>query len=144
MVLIYGVCASDLVEWLIYPSSIAFVVPVCVPSGVVSHFRVFSDHAVSRHAYRPFRRHWQRYKTERETHVSSLCESHRVTAAATGPSTLVVQLEGRNLSILHGELMGHILALVLSSNTHPTVVPTLYSDHQNSVNLIDDIQTRVS
>ncbi|KAJ7777757.1 hypothetical protein B0H14DRAFT_2401425 [Mycena olivaceomarginata] len=40
--------------------------------------------------------------------------------------------------------MGHILALELSSNTHPTVVPTLYSDHQNSVNLIDDIQTRVS
>lgn len=75
---------------------------------------------------------------------ASLCESRRVTAAVTGPSTLVVQLNGRNLSILHGELMGHILALVLKSNADPAVIPTLYSDHQNSVDLIEDIQTRVS
>ncbi|KAJ7865069.1 hypothetical protein B0H13DRAFT_2353269 [Mycena leptocephala] len=75
---------------------------------------------------------------------ASLCESRRVTAAVTGPTTLVVQLNGRNLSILHGELMGHILALVLRSNADPTVIPTLYSDHQNSVDLIEDIQTRVS
>ncbi|KAJ7905947.1 hypothetical protein B0H13DRAFT_2334037 [Mycena leptocephala] len=75
---------------------------------------------------------------------ASLCESRRVTAAVTGPSTLVVQLNGRNLSILHGELMGHILAFVLRSNADPTVIPTLYSDHQNSVDLIEDIQTRVS
>ncbi|KAJ7230827.1 hypothetical protein C8J57DRAFT_1534261 [Mycena rebaudengoi] len=31
----------------------------------------------------------------------SLCEARRVTAAVTGPSTLVVQLDGRNLSIPH-------------------------------------------
>ncbi|KAJ7208930.1 hypothetical protein GGX14DRAFT_365159 [Mycena pura] len=73
---------------------------------------------------------------------ASLCESRRVTAAVTGPSTLVVQLNGRNLSILHGELMGHILALVLKSNADPAVIPTLYSDHQNSVDLIEDIQTQ--
>ncbi|KAJ7814368.1 hypothetical protein B0H13DRAFT_2464859 [Mycena leptocephala] len=75
---------------------------------------------------------------------ASLCESRRVTAAVTGPTTLVVQLNGLNLSILHGELMGHILALVLRSNADPTVIPTLYSDHQNSVDLIEDIQTRLS
>jgi hypothetical protein len=38
--------------------------------------------------------------------LASLCESRRVTTAVTGPLTLVVQLSGRNLSILHGELMG--------------------------------------
>ncbi|KAJ7214410.1 hypothetical protein GGX14DRAFT_542172 [Mycena pura] len=61
---------------------------------------------------------------------ASLCESRRGrNAAVTGPSTLVVQLQGRNLSILHGELMGHVLALVLCRNIDQTVVPTLYSDH---------------
>ncbi|KAJ7886574.1 hypothetical protein B0H14DRAFT_2563254 [Mycena olivaceomarginata] len=48
---------------------------------------------------------------------ASLCESRRVTAAVTGPLTLVVQLSGRNLSILHGELMGHVLALVLRKDS---------------------------
>jgi hypothetical protein len=71
---------------------------------------------------------------------ASLNESRHVTAAATGPLTLVVQLKGRNLSILHGELMGHIIALVLRRNEGPT--PLFYSDHLNSVNLIDDIRTR--
>ncbi|KAJ7797464.1 hypothetical protein B0H14DRAFT_3548089 [Mycena olivaceomarginata] len=72
---------------------------------------------------------------------ASLNESRHVTAAATGPMTLVVQLKGRNLSILHGELMGHIVALILRRNKGPT--PLFYSDHQNSVHLIDDICTRV-
>ncbi|KAJ6628154.1 hypothetical protein B0H10DRAFT_1778514, partial [Mycena sp. CBHHK59/15] len=67
--------------------------------------------------------------------------SHHVTAAATGPATLVVQLMGCNLSILHGELMGHVLALALRDNK--AAVPLLYSDHQNSVNLIADIRSRV-
>ncbi|KAJ7185757.1 hypothetical protein C8R46DRAFT_881750 [Mycena filopes] len=71
---------------------------------------------------------------------ATLCERRNVTAAATGPSTVVVRLEGRNLSILHGELMGHIVALVLRSDEGPS--PILYSDHQNSVDLIHDIRTR--
>jgi hypothetical protein len=75
---------------------------------------------------------------------ASLCENRRVTAAVTGPLTLVMQLNGRNLSILHGELMGHILALVLRKDSDGNAVPTLYSDHQNSVDLIDDIRTHIS
>ncbi|KAJ7314774.1 hypothetical protein DFH08DRAFT_1040952 [Mycena albidolilacea] len=75
---------------------------------------------------------------------ASLCESRRVTAAVTGPLTLVVQLSGRNLSILHGELMGHVLALVLRKDSKGNAVPILYSDHQNSVELIGDIQNHIS
>ncbi|KAJ7816038.1 hypothetical protein B0H14DRAFT_2602879 [Mycena olivaceomarginata] len=74
---------------------------------------------------------------------ASLCESRRVTAAVTGPLTLV-QLSGRNLSILHGELMGHVLALVLQKDSKGNAVPTLYSDHQNSVELIGYIQNHIS
>ncbi|KAJ7255014.1 hypothetical protein B0H12DRAFT_1050396 [Mycena haematopus] len=70
---------------------------------------------------------------------ATLNQDRQVTAAATGPATVVVKLLGRNLSILHGELMGHILALVLCDDT--TSVPRLYSDHQNSVNLIDNIRS---
>ncbi|KAJ7243120.1 hypothetical protein B0H12DRAFT_1131436, partial [Mycena haematopus] len=70
---------------------------------------------------------------------AALSQERQVTAAATGPATVIVKLLGRNLSILHGELMGHILALVLCDDT--TAVPCLYSDHQNSVNLIDDIRS---
>ncbi|KAF7337285.1 hypothetical protein MSAN_02281000 [Mycena sanguinolenta] len=68
-------------------------------------------------------------------------ESRHVTAAVTGPATLVVQLMGRNLSILHGELIGHVLVLALRDDKD--TVPFLYSDHQNSVNLITDIRSRV-
>ncbi|KAJ7670832.1 hypothetical protein DFH06DRAFT_1370021, partial [Mycena polygramma] len=71
---------------------------------------------------------------------ATLSEVRHVTAAATGPVTLVLQLEGRNLSILHGELMGHVIALVLRDKR---ATSQLYSDHQNSVDLLDDIRTRI-
>ncbi|KAJ7686736.1 hypothetical protein B0H14DRAFT_2220013, partial [Mycena olivaceomarginata] len=63
--------------------------------------------------------------------------SRHVIAAAMGLATLIVQLMGRNLSILHGELMGHVLALILHDDK------AAYSDYQNSVNLIADIRSRV-
>ncbi|KAJ6465378.1 hypothetical protein C8R45DRAFT_1173917 [Mycena sanguinolenta] len=72
---------------------------------------------------------------------TTLKESRHITAAVTGPATLVVQLLGRNLTILHGELMGHVLALILRNDDG--AVPRIYSDHQNSVNLIADIRSGV-
>ena len=39
-----------------------------------------------------------------------------VTSAITGPHTIVMKLRGRNISILHGELVGIIGGLVLSDS----------------------------
>ncbi|KAJ7845201.1 hypothetical protein B0H13DRAFT_2286197 [Mycena leptocephala] len=76
---------------------------------------------------------------------ASLGEHRTVTAAITGPATLVVQLRDRNLSILHGELMGHVLGLVLCDDTaNQHRMPHLYSDHQNSVDLLDDIRCGIA
>ncbi|KAJ7791369.1 hypothetical protein B0H14DRAFT_3567085 [Mycena olivaceomarginata] len=53
------------------------------------------------------------------------------------PCTLVLKIDGCNISILHGKLVG-ILALTLSN---PKVPSTLYTDHLNSVRIIDDSKT---
>lgn len=64
-----------------------------------------------------------------------------VTAAITGPKTLVLKIDSRNISILHGELMGLIMGLILS-NPH-SAGSLLYTDHLNSVRLIDDSKTAI-
>jgi hypothetical protein len=53
-----------------------------------------------------------------------------VTSAITGPHTIVMKLLGRNLSILHGELVGIIGGLVLSDSQNDSTV--IYTDHLNS------------
>jgi hypothetical protein len=64
-----------------------------------------------------------------------------VTTALTGANTLVLKLEGRNISILHGELVGLIACLVISDADDTNAV--LYTDHLNSVRLVDDSKTAV-
>ncbi|KAJ7654273.1 hypothetical protein B0H17DRAFT_1214425 [Mycena rosella] len=64
-----------------------------------------------------------------------------VTAALTGPKTLVLKLEGRNVSILHGELVGLIMCLIISDPNDADA--SLYSDHLNAVRLIEDSKTAV-
>src|SRR6202789_2038048 len=46
--------------------------------------------------------------------VSGLSDAKSVTAALTGPKTIVLRLNGRNLSILQGELIGQIMGLIMS------------------------------
>lgn len=62
-----------------------------------------------------------------------------VMAMVMGPQTLVLQTTGCNSSILHGELMGLILGLVLA--VEPPKTAQLYSDHMNSTCLISDSKT---
>jgi hypothetical protein len=52
---------------------------------------------------------------------ASIAENKSITGAATGEQTLVMRVPGRNVSILQGEQLGLIIALVLSeaSNTVP-------------------------
>ncbi|KNZ80992.1 hypothetical protein J132_03286 [Termitomyces sp. J132] len=70
---------------------------------------------------------------------AGMLDDKSVTAAVTGSKTTVIKLSGRNISILHGELMGLISGVISSrlSNTEGVI----YTDHLNSVRLIDDSLT---
>ncbi|KAK7015985.1 hypothetical protein R3P38DRAFT_2786379 [Favolaschia claudopus] len=70
---------------------------------------------------------------------ASIGLSRSVTAAATGTSTLALRLDDCSAFILHGELMGLIMALVLME---PSSI--LFSDHLNSTRLIDDSKSFAS
>lgn len=70
---------------------------------------------------------------------SSISDSKFITAAATGPLTLILRVAHRNASILQGEQMGLVTALVLAKPS-----PQIYTDHLNSTMLIDDSSTAVN
>ncbi|KAJ6563702.1 hypothetical protein DFH09DRAFT_1035307 [Mycena vulgaris] len=73
--------------------------------------------------------------------AAGILDPKSVTAAVTGPQTLVLKIEGRNISILQGELVGLIMCLILApSDEHESI---LYSDHLNSTRLIDDSKTAI-
>ena len=71
--------------------------------------------------------------------TSSISDSKSITAAVTGPSTLILRLKDRNASILQGEQMGLLAALVLAESP-----PQIYTDHLNSTMLIDDSRTAIN
>ena len=62
--------------------------------------------------------------------------------SVTGPQMIVVQLNGQNLFTLHGELIRLIMGLVLSNNDNQN--NKLFTDHLNSVCLIDDTKTSIN
>ncbi|KAJ7138983.1 hypothetical protein C8R44DRAFT_867155 [Mycena epipterygia] len=71
--------------------------------------------------------------------AASVLDKKSVTAALTGPKTLVLEIEGRNVFILHGELMGLVMCLILDDSNNDESL--LYTDHLNAVRLIDDSKT---
>ncbi|KAJ6566379.1 hypothetical protein B0H19DRAFT_1351815 [Mycena capillaripes] len=73
--------------------------------------------------------------------AAGVLDPKSVTAALTGPLTIVLKIEGRNVSILQGELIGLIMGLTLSPVDDPNAI--LYTDHLNSVRLIEDSRTVV-
>ena len=81
---------------------------------------------------------------------ATMMDEKTITGAATGTKTLVMRIPGRNVSILHGEQLGLIIALILSqapTTSRPDSSPEpnrLLTDHLNSVRLIEDSQTEVS
>jgi len=66
---------------------------------------------------------------------ASIVEEKSITGAATGEQSLVMRVPGRNVSILQGEQLGLIIALVLSESsiTAPYTNGRLLTDHLNSV-----------
>jgi hypothetical protein len=67
--------------------------------------------------------------------------SRTVTAAVTGPQTLVMKLPEQSHSILHGEVTALIATLILAGGHagHHTV----YTDHLNTVRLVDDSRSGI-
>jgi hypothetical protein len=77
---------------------------------------------------------------------ASVIEDKTITGAATGKRALVMRVPGRNVSILQGEQLGLILALVLSGNSSQIEAQQrrILTDHLNSVRLIEDSHTQIS
>lgn len=81
--------------------------------------------------------------------LATILDDKSITGAATRTKSLVMRIPGHNVSILHEEQLGLIIALTLSQtsgNTSSTSQKThrLLTDHLNSVRLIEDSQTEVS
>ena len=74
--------------------------------------------------------------------TSSIGDDKSVTVFVTGPQTVIVCLSGRNIFVLHGELVGLIMGLVLSVNNSQD--NKLFTDHLNSVRFIDDSKTSIN
>lgn len=70
-----------------------------------------------------------------------ITEKKSIVAATTGRQTLVLWVLGKNRSILHGEQMGLISALLLAQNQAGST--TIFTDHLNSVHLVLDSKTTV-
>jgi hypothetical protein len=61
--------------------------------------------------------------------ASRLGDAKSITAALTGLKTIVLCLNGQNISILQGEFMGLVMGLILPLTE--TRDASLYSDHMN-------------
>lgn len=77
--------------------------------------------------------------------TAGVLDTKTVIGAATGTQTLAMRVSGKNISILHGELIGMISALVLSKFTRNDDQNNhrLLTDHLNTVRLVNDSQSNV-
>lgn len=74
--------------------------------------------------------------------TSGIEDNKSVTSVIMGPKTIVVRLHGRNLFVLHRELIGLVMGLILSNNE--TLNNKLFTDYLNSVQFIDDAKTSIN
>lgn len=72
---------------------------------------------------------------------AGVMEEKSVTAALTGPVTMVMKLNGRNSNILHGEVFGLIMGHILSAPGHNN---TLFTNHLNSVHFLQDMNSNIN
>ena len=77
---------------------------------------------------------------------ANILDRKQVTAASTGPCTMVMKIQGVAASIMHGEIMGMITAPLTNRDQEliekrAAASPErniLYTDHRNSVNIIEE------
>ena len=75
---------------------------------------------------------------------AGILDDKSVTGAAIRGKSLALKILGCNVSILHGEQIGLIIALVLAGDLGQNDLVMILTDHLNSVRLINDSQTNVS
>ena len=68
--------------------------------------------------------------------ASGILESKTITCAITGPQTIAMRVTGQANSILHGELMGLVATLTISSAQYKG--GKIFSDHMNTTRLVSD------
>ncbi|KAJ7774186.1 hypothetical protein DFH07DRAFT_800602 [Mycena maculata] len=73
---------------------------------------------------------------------AGLMQPKSVTAAITGPTTLVLRIEGRNIASTQGELTALVAGILFTDAT--TSSPRLYTDYLNAVNMIEDSRSSVN
>ena len=73
--------------------------------------------------------------------ASGIRDPKSVMAALTGLLMMVLQILGRNILILQEELVGLIAGLMMTSGD--TQSTTLYTDHLNPIQFINDLRLRV-
>jgi hypothetical protein len=73
--------------------------------------------------------------------TTSALPQTRVTAATTGPKTVVLKLADQSHNILHGKVMALTSACILMDRCDTE--QTVYTDHLNTVRFIDDARSKV-
>ena len=71
--------------------------------------------------------------------AAGILDDKLVTKAAIGSKSLALKVLGYNVSILHGELVGLIVSLILAENNVTDNLMIILINHLNSVRLVDDI-----
>jgi hypothetical protein len=75
---------------------------------------------------------------------AGLLDDKTVTAALTGPKTMVMRMQGRNSNILHGEIFGIIMGHLLIPCGNANDVQHLYTDHLNTTQFLPDSHSNVN
>ena len=75
---------------------------------------------------------------------AGLLDDKTVTAALTGPKTMIMRMQGRNSNILHGEIFGIILGHLLIPRGNADDVRHLYTDHLNTTRFLQDSHSNIN
>ncbi|KAJ7143111.1 hypothetical protein C8R43DRAFT_891911 [Mycena crocata] len=73
---------------------------------------------------------------------AGLLQSKSITAAITGPVTLVLKVEGRNTAATQGELIGLVTGIIFTNSVDE--IPRIYTDYLNAVDMISDSRSSVN
>ena len=75
---------------------------------------------------------------------AGILDDKTVTAALTGPKTMVMKMQGRNSNILHGEIFGIIMGHLLIPHGDADNTPHLYTDHLNTARFLQDSHSNIN
>jgi hypothetical protein len=75
---------------------------------------------------------------------AGLLDDKTVTAAPTGPKTMVMRMQGRNSNILHSEIFGIIMGHLMIPRDDADNTRHLYTDHLNNTRFLQDSRSNIN